>query len=264
MSLSPVTTDKGTWAITAVRDVTRQEEQQAALRRATEAAVAANRELEAFSYSVAHDLRTPLRGIDGFSQALLEDYGDKLDAEGQEHLRRVRAAAQRMAQLIDDLLSLSRVTRAEMYRTDTDISELATEVCRHFKVTQPSRQVALIVHPGLVAYADPRLMHVVLENLIGNAWKFTSKRPAAQIEIGAEEVDGQRAFFVRDDGAGFDMKYAPKLFTAFQRLHTKAAFDGTGIGLATVLRIVRRHGGKVWAHGEVDRGATFWFTLPRE
>lgn len=262
ISLSPVAVGDGHWAITAVRDITRQEQQQAALRRATEAAVAANHELEAFSYSVAHDLRAPLRSIDGFSQALLEDYGDKLDADGQDHLRRVRAAAQRMAQLIDDLLGLSRVTRAELHRTEVDLTAIANEIADGLQKTQPTRDVSFRIADGLVANGDARLVSVLLENLIGNAWKFTSKRAAAGIEVSSATVDGEIAFFVRDDGAGFDMAYANKLFNAFQRLHNRIDFEGTGIGLATVMRIVRRHGGRVWAEGAVDRGATFWFTLP--
>jgi PAS domain S-box-containing protein len=262
ISLSPVEVDGGHWAITAVRDITRQEQQQAALRRATEAAVAANHELEAFSYSVAHDLRAPLRSIDGFSQALLEDYGDKLDEDGHDHLKRVRAAAQRMAQLIDDLLGLSRVTRTELHRTEVDLSAIANEIADNLRKAHPGRTVTFLIADGLVANADARLVSVLLENLIGNAWKFTARRASATIEVGSSNVDGEVAFFVRDDGAGFDMAYASKLFTAFQRLHSRAEFDGTGIGLATVMRIVRRHGGRVWAEGAVDRGATFWFTLP--
>ena len=262
ISLSPVLVDGATWAITAVRDISHQIEQQAALRRANEAAEAANRELEAFSYSVAHDLRAPLRSIDGFSQALLEDYGDRLDDEGQAHLRRVRAAAQRMAQLIDDLLGLSRVTRSELHRTDVDVSAMAAEIADRLQKSQPARAADIRITPGLRARADARLLGVALENLLANAWKFTARAPSAHIEVGRTEVEGAPAFFVRDNGAGFDMHYAGKLFSAFQRLHNKAEFDGTGIGLATVQRIVRRHGGRVWAEGVVDRGATFWFTLP--
>ncbi|MEZ4296883.1 MAG: PAS domain S-box protein [Polyangiaceae bacterium] len=262
ISLSPVKMPEGWWAIAAVRDITRQEQQQAALRRATEAAVAANHELEAFSYSVAHDLRSPLRSIDGFSQALLEDYADKLDEEGRQHLTRVRAAAQRMAQLIDDLLGLSRVTRSELFRTEVDVTSMAHDIVDALRRAHPHRDVRVLVQDGLTVHADPRLMSVALENLIGNAWKFTSKCAKATIEIGSATHDGEVVFFVRDDGAGFDMTFVNKLFTAFQRLHTRADFEGTGIGLATVMRIIRRHGGRVWAEGAVDRGATFWFTLP--
>lgn len=262
ISLSPVEVEGVHWAITAVRDITRQEQQKAALRRATEAAVAANHELEAFSYSVAHDLRAPLRSIDGFSQALIEDYADKLDDEGNAHLNRVRAAAQRMAQLIDDLLSLSRVTRTELHRSAVDLSSIAGEIAATLSKTHPSRGVTFRIQDGLVVHADARLVSVLLENLLGNAWKFTSKRPNATIEVASTSVASEVAYYVKDNGAGFDMAYANKLFTAFQRLHSRADFEGTGIGLATVQRIVRRHGGRVWAEGAVDRGATFWFTLP--
>lgn len=262
ISLSPAQMREGSWAITAVRDVSQEVAQEAALRRANETAIAANRELEAFSYSVAHDLRSPLRSIDGFSQALLEDYTDKLDGDGKDYLNRVRAAAQRMARLIDDLLSLSRVTRSELHRSRVDLSEIAREILAGLRRGHADREVSVIVHDGLVADADARLIGVALENLLANAWKFTSRKNGATIEVGSAVVNGQRAFFVRDDGAGFDMTYANKLFTAFQRLHAKAEFDGTGIGLATVQRIVLRHGGRVWAEGAVDRGATFWFTLP--
>ena len=262
ISLSPVQTDEGPWAITAVRDITTQENQQAALRRANEAAIAANRELEAFSYSVAHDLRAPLRSLDGFSQALLEDYGDKLEEGGRDDLRRVRAAAQRLAQLIDDLLSLSRVTRTELHRSRVDLSELAREITGAHRRSAPTREVELAIEEGLVADADARLMGVALENLLGNAWKFTARKKLAVIWVGAVRKDDETHYFVRDNGAGFDMAYAGKLFTAFQRLHARADFEGTGIGLATVQRIIHRHGGKLWAEGAVDRGATFWFTLP--
>ncbi|MFB2973212.1 PAS domain S-box protein [Aerosakkonema sp. BLCC-F183] len=223
---------------------------------------AANKELEAFSYSVSHDLRAPLRSIDGFSQALLERYADKLDEKGKHYLQRVRAGSQRMAELIDDLLTLSRVTRSEMHRTQVDLSALAKSICQELQETQPQRQVEWQIAEGLVAQADARLLRVVMENLLNNAWKFTSKGIRSHIEFGCElQPDGQMAYFVRDSGAGFDMAYADKLFGAFQRLHNTAEFPGTGIGLATVQRIVHRHGGRVWAIAAVDRGATFYFTL---
>jgi light-regulated signal transduction histidine kinase (bacteriophytochrome) len=223
-----------------------------------------NQELESFSYSVAHDLRAPLRSIDGFSQALLEDYADKLDAEGKQYLRNVRESAQEMAQLIDDLLMLSRVTRSELRREAVDMTARARSVFARLQKSEPERKAELVVSDELVATADPRLVAVVLENLLGNAWKFTRMRPTAHIEFGARDDDGRRAFFVRDNGAGFDMAFAKKLFGVFQRLHSAAEFEGTGIGLATVQRIVRRHGGRVWAEGEVGRGATFSFTLGEE
>jgi light-regulated signal transduction histidine kinase (bacteriophytochrome) len=237
------------------------EEEKQALRHAKSAADAANRELEAFSYSVAHDLRAPLRSIDGFSQALLEDYHDKLDAEGKTHLGYVRESAQQMAQLIDDLLALSRVSRGEIQRERTDLATIAHLVMTRLQKREPERKIVLVVPTELVAVGDPRLLGIVLENLLGNAWKFTSKQPAARIELGHRIEAGRSVYFVRDDGSGFDMAYADKLFGAFQRLHSVNEFEGTGIGLATVQRIVRRHGGSVWAKGEVGRGATFYFAL---
>jgi light-regulated signal transduction histidine kinase (bacteriophytochrome) len=230
-------------------------------RLATEQAEAVNRELEAFSYSVAHDLRAPLRSIDGFSQALLEDSADKLDEEGQKHLRFVRESAQQMAQLIDGLLTLSRVTRSELGRERVDLSALARAAIARLQRHQPDRRVDVTIRDGLEGEGDPRLLTVVLDNLLGNAWKFTGRRDQARVEFGVKSSDGRPAYFVRDNGAGFDMAYADKLFGVFQRLHGAAEFEGTGVGLATVQRIVRRHGGRVWAEGEVDGGATFYFTL---
>jgi len=222
---------------------------------------AANEQAEAFAYSVSHDLRAPLRAIDGFSLALLEDYGDHLDSDGRGYLRRVRAASQRMGQLIDDLLKLSRLTRDEMRHEAVDLSALTREIATELQQAQPGRRVEFVITPGLVTTGDARLLRVVLANLLGNAWKFTAKRSQARIEFGLVEVEGQPAYFVRDDGVGFDMTYAGKLFGAFQRLHTATEFEGNGIGLATVRRVVQRHGGRVWATGTVDKGATFYFTL---
>jgi two-component system, NtrC family, sensor kinase len=219
-----------------------------------------NDELESFSYSVAHDLRAPLRSIDGFSLALLEDCGENLNEDGKQYLRYVRESAQHMARLIDDLLALSRVSRAELDRAETDLSSIARSVAERFARAAPDRQVELHLLDQLVANCDSHLLTIVFENLIGNAWKFTGKRGDARIEIGAT---GQNppTYFVRDNGAGFDMSYASKLFGVFQRLHSAAEFEGTGIGLATVQRIIRRHGGRIWAEGEVGSGATFFFTL---
>jgi PAS domain S-box-containing protein len=222
---------------------------------------AANKELEAFSYSVSHDLRSPLRAIDGFSQAILEDHAAKLDDDAKNYFQRIRAATQRMGELIDDLLGLSRVTRAEIHRERIDLSSLAEEVAADLRSSQPEREVEFRIVQGLQAEGDSRLIRVALQNLIGNSWKFTSKRPNAQIEFGLVRSNGQRAYFVRDNGAGFDQAYADRLFGAFQRLHGMNEFPGTGIGLATVQRIVHRHGGKVWAEGVVDKGATVYFTL---
>jgi hypothetical protein len=222
---------------------------------------AANKELETFSYSVSHDLRAPLRSIDGFSQALLEDYADQLDEEGKDNLQRVRAATQRMGELIDDMLNLSRVARKEICVETVDLSAMAQTIAAELRRSQPERQVELVIADGMVADGDSGLLKSALENLIGNAWKFTGKRSEAKIEFGITRRDGNTAYFVRDNGAGFDTAYADKLFGAFQRLHGHNEFSGTGVGLATVQRIIHRHGGQVWAEGEVDKGATFYFTL---
>ena len=220
-----------------------------------------NKELESFSYSVSHDLRAPLRSIDGFSQALLEDYGDKLDPEAQNHLHRVRRAAQHMAALIDDMLNLSRVTRSQILRETLDLSGIAKSIASELHEADPARNVEFIIEDGLVAMGDSHLMHAALVNLFGNAWKYTSSHPHATIEFGKSKQNGKNPFFVRDDGAGFDPRHAGRLFGVFQRLHTAAEFPGTGVGLATVQRIIHRHGGEVWAEGEVEKGATFYFTL---
>ncbi|MGI5835608.1 MAG: PAS domain S-box protein [Chloroflexota bacterium] len=220
-----------------------------------------NKELESFSYSVSHDLRAPLRGIDGFSQALLDEYGDRLDDKGQHYLKRVRAATQRMACLIDDMLTLSRVTRHELMRKEVDLSALAADAAADLMKAEPERCVEFVIEPNVIAFGDPRLLTAVLENLIGNAWKFTSKHPRARIQFGTIAQDGSTVYYVRDDGAGFDMAYSEKLFGTFQRLHSQSEFRGTGIGLATVQRIIHRHGGRVWAEGAPEQGATFYFTL---
>jgi two-component system NtrC family sensor kinase len=223
-----------------------------------------NRELEAFSYSVSHDLRAPLRGIDAFSQAFLEDYADRLDEKGADYLRRVRAGAQRMGELIDDLLELSRVGRTELRRDQADLSAIAESITADLAGKEPTRHVEVEIQPGLKAHVDSRLIRAALENLFGNAWKFTAHVPKARIEFDAYERDGMTVFFVRDNGSGFDMKYVEKLFNPFQRLHSEAEFPGTGIGLATVNRIIERHGGRVWAEGIVGEGATISFTFSRQ
>lgn len=222
---------------------------------------ASNRELEAFSYSVSHDLRAPLRGMDGFSQALLEDYADQLDETAKNYLNRIRNSTQKMAELIDDLLKLSKVTRVEINYNKIDITEIVQEIMIELQQENPERIVKWKVHDFLKARADISLLKIVLRNLIGNAWKFTSKHSEANIEVGSFVKDGKTVYFVKDDGAGFDMTYAEKLFKAFQRLHAMNDFDGTGIGLAIVGRIISRHGGRVWAEGEPEKGATFFFTL---
>ena len=221
-----------------------------------------NRELESFSYSVSHDLRAPLRSIDGFSQALVEDAGPALDAESRGHLDRIRAATQRMGRLIDDLLALSKVTRAEMKTERVDLTEIATQIAGDLARQAPDRRVHLTIAPGLTATGDPQLVRLALQNLIENAWKFTGRREQATIEVGAtRDEDGFQAFYVRDNGAGYDPAFAQKLFGPFQRLHPASEFPGTGIGLATVQRIVHRHGGHVWAEGKINEGASFYFTL---
>jgi DNA-binding response OmpR family regulator len=220
-----------------------------------------NKELEAFSYSVSHDLRAPLRSIDGFSQILLKDCAEVLDAQGMHHLQRVRAAAQRMGDLIDDLLQLSRVGRGDLSRSRVNLSGIARTIATELGRNEPERMVKFDVPDELFADADNRLIKVALENLLGNAWKFTSKIAGAKIEFGAEQRDAATVYFVRDNGAGFNMDYADKLFSPFQRLHRDADFPGTGIGLATVYRIFDRHGGRVWAEGAVGKGATFYFTI---
>jgi PAS domain S-box-containing protein len=220
-----------------------------------------NAELEAFSYSVSHDLRAPLRSIEGFSQALVEDCGAALDERGRDYLQRVRNGAARMSELIDDLLALSRVSRSAMIRGPVDLSALATTVVQTLQARAPQRRVSIEVVPGLSAVGDARLLQIALENLLGNAWKFTRKQPQAHIEFGVTEQDGMPVYYVRDNGAGFDMAHAAKLFGAFERLHADSDFEGTGIGLATVRRVIQRHGGKVWAEGKPGQGATFYFTL---
>ncbi len=227
----------------------------------TAALTAANHELSAFAYSVSHDLRAPLRAIDAFSQALLEDHSAALDAQGQDYLRRVRANASRMGQLIDDLLQLSRLTRAEMRLEPIDLSAIARSIASDLQRAQPGRTVAFSIEPGLTARGDPRLLRVLLENLLGNAWKYTSRHPSAHIAFGRSSENGESVYFVRDDGAGFDLAYADKLFRPFQRLHTSEEFEGAGVGLATAQRVVRRHGGRIWADAAPERGATFFFTL---
>ena len=222
---------------------------------------AVNRELEAFAYSVSHDLRAPLRSMDGFSQALLEDYADKLDADGQDYLHRVRAASQRMGQLIDDLLKLSRIARSEVHHEVVNLSALAHAISTELQRRAPDRQVEVVIRDNLNASGDARLLRLVLENLLDNAWKFTSKKARARIELGAKPIADHTAYYVRDNGAGFDMAFADGLFGPFHRLHSKSEFEGNGIGLATAQRVIARHGGRIWAEGSVGQGATFYFTI---
>ncbi|UCD31763.1 MAG: PAS domain-containing protein [Desulfobacterales bacterium] len=222
---------------------------------------AINKELEAFSYSVSHDLRAPLRSIDGFSMALLEEYSDKLDLEGQDYLQRVRSASQRMGQIIDDLLSLSRISRRELRKQDVNLSEIAENILTKLQERDPERTVDIVLGHKVVAYCDPNLVEIVLENLLSNAWKFTTKQEKPWIVFDQIIQDNEMVYCVRDNGAGFDMAYADKLFGTFQRLHKDTDFDGYGIGLATVQRIINRHEGRIWAEGYVNRGASFYFVI---
>ncbi len=247
------------------RDLLRRlnDELEARVRERTAQLETANRELEAFCFSVSHDLRAPLRALDGFSDELLRTYpGRVLDSRGEHYLRRVRAGSQRMGQLIDDLLRLSRLSRVEMRTEWVDLSALAGEVVAELGRREPGRRVAAVIEPDLAAAGDGGLLRVAVENLLGNAWKFTSSNPAATVVVGRCEHRGEPAFFVQDDGAGFDMAHAGRLFGAFQRLHAEREFPGNGVGLATVQRVVHRHGGRVWAEAAPGRGATFYFTLP--
>jgi light-regulated signal transduction histidine kinase (bacteriophytochrome) len=266
---------RATHLVGIIHDITRLKEADAALR-ATNCLLArevhdkrealarldaADRELEAFSDSVSHDLRAPLRAVDGFSQALLEDYGDTLDEGAKQHLGRVRAATERMRGLIDDLLELSRLGRRELRVECVDLGALAREIGEQLRRADPARSVELVIGPAAPVTGDPGLLRIALENLLGNAWKFTSKQERARIELGETTIAGDRVLFVRDDGAGFEMAHAEKLFRPFARLHSDSEFPGTGIGLATVQRIVHRHGGTIWAEAAPGRGATFYFTI---
>jgi light-regulated signal transduction histidine kinase (bacteriophytochrome) len=255
ISLSPLETADGVLVSSAIRDITERKMIESAL-------TLANRELEAFSYSVAHDLRAPLRGMNGFAQVLLNTYKDKLDSDGQDWLHEILLNATKMGALIDALLGLARVTRTELRPQSVDLSAMARAAVAQLAASEPERSVDVVIEGNLWAELDPGLARVIADNLLGNAWKFTSKAASARIEFGTAEANGVQCFFVRDNGAGFDMDFAKKLFAPFQRLHTVAEFPGTGVGLATVQRIVSRHGGRIWAEASVNRGATFSFTVP--
>ncbi len=254
VTLSPIETDEGPLVSRAIRNITERKRIESELQ-------LSNRELEAFSYSVAHDLRAPLRGINGFSLALLEDCADKLDPAGKDYLRRISDGATRMGQLIDALLGLARVTRKELRRESVNLTQLAEAVTKQLQAAEPGRTVVFDNQPNVLAQGDPQLLRAALENLLGNAWKFTGTREAGRVTFGSTVQKGATVYYVSDNGAGFDMAYAAKLFTPFQRLHSASEFAGTGIGLATVQRIVTRHGGRIWAEGHVGQGASFFFTL---
>jgi PAS domain S-box-containing protein len=263
ITISPVRDARGNvvGASKMARDITDHKRVEQALAKAKESAEATSREFEAFSYSVAHDLRAPLRWIDGFSQALLDDHADGLAPEGRRYLGKVRESAQYMAQLIESLLSLAQISQGDLRREQVDLSAIARETTRRLQVAQPERNVEVQIADGLTCHGDGRLLGIALANLFGNAWKFTGKRADPRVEFGVTRTGERDAFFVSDNGAGFDMKFAEKLFGVFQRLHPGSEFEGTGVGLATVLRIIRRHGGQIWAEAAVERGATFFFTL---
>ena len=268
ISLSPLETEEGLLVSAAIRDVTQRKLMEEDVQKLNEdlkqraaQLEAAIRELEAFSYSVSHDLRAPLRSIDGFSHVVLEDYGEQLPADARGYLERVRAAAQRMAVLIDDLLNLSRVTRTAVQPKFINLSKMVEEIVQGLQEAQPDRQVAFSLTPDLMVEADPHLIHIVLENLLSNAWKFTSKHEQPEVEFGQKKHVKERTFYVRDNGVGFDMAYADKLFGVFQRLHSVSEFPGTGVGLATVQRIISIHGGRIWAESAEGKGTTFYFTL---
>jgi PAS domain S-box-containing protein len=268
ISLSPLETDEDFLVSAAIRDVTQRKLIEADvqklngdLKQHASQLEAANKELESFSYSVSHDLRAPLRSIDGFSHALLEDYGEQLPSEARNYLERVRNAAQRMAELIDDLLNLSRLTRTPLQPRLINLSKVAEELSLALQEEHPDRQATFSITPDMMVYADPNLLRIVLDNLLNNAWKFTSKREHTTIDFGQQSMSKERVFYVRDNGIGFDMAFVDKLFGVFQRLHPVSDFPGTGVGLATVQRIVKIHGGRIWAESTVDQGATFYFTL---
>jgi len=223
--------------------------------------IEANKELEAFCYSVSHDLRAPLRGIDGFSKILEDEYTDKLDLQGRDYIRRICSASHKMGELINDLLSLSRITRSEIKFENVDLSTMVQKITSELNSLEPNRKVDFVITEGLFVKGDAKLLHVAMNNLLNNAWKFTEKQPHARIEFGIRQHNDSPAYFINDNGVGFDMTYADKLFVAFQRLHSPGEFEGTGIGLATVQRVIHKHGGCIWAEGELGRGARFCFTL---
>ncbi len=268
MSLSTSSQDEGVLMTVIIRDVSESKKQKdeiiqlnRSLKKHAIELESTNKEMEAFCYSVSHDLRAPLRAIDGFSMIVLKDYGDKLDAKGKDRLERVRNGAQRMALLIDDLLTLSRITRAEMVKEELDFSVLVKDVEKDIRQLDEDRKIKCFIQPGMKAFGDAKLLTIAMTNLLSNAWKFTAKKDDATISVQSELINDQIIYSVKDNGAGFNMEYAEKLFGAFQRLHDESEFPGTGVGLATVQRVIIKHGGRVWAESEVGRGSTFYFTL---
>ncbi len=262
ISSSPLQTEDGLLVTSFIRDITERKRAEQRIAERNQQLADLNRELEAFSYSVSHDLRSPLRSIEGFAKILLRDYSGKmLDSTGDDYLQRMRTAAGRMGQLIEDLLELSRVSRTEFSLKPVNLTDMANDIFQELKTRNPDRQIEISVQPGMTAEADPRLLGVVLSNLLGNAWKFTEKTAHPRIECCRQIKNGQEVFSVRDNGAGFDPAFADKLFSPFQRLHKSSDFEGTGVGLAIVQRVIQRHNGRVWSESEIDKGATFHFTL---
>jgi PAS domain S-box-containing protein len=248
--------------LSLVNDITQRQEAEESLKKYARELEEANKELEAFSYSVSHDLRAPLRTLDGFSQMVLEDCSGILDEKNRDYLNRIRNASQLMSQLIDDILRLSRVGRAEMNCLELDLSQITQSILDEFKSSAPARKLKATIQPELKVCGDPALLKIMLQNLLENAWKYTGRCEQAEINFGCRDYNEEEVFFVQDNGAGFNMKYADKLFQPFQRLHAKEEYEGTGIGLAIVQRIIRRHGGRIWAESEVEKGTTFFFTIP--
>ena len=247
--------------ITSTMDITERKHTEEQLHQRSLELQAANRELEAFSYSVSHDLRAPLRAIDGFSRILLQDYTEHLPTDARRHLQRISEASLNMGQLIDDILRLSRITRSELHANHVDLSALAESIIKELRNREPDRKVQTEIQPGLTTAGDERLLRVAMENLLSNSWKFTGKVENALIRVGTERSGAEKTFFISDNGVGFDMAYADKLFGAFQRLHNNEEFPGTGIGLAIVQRVIHKHGGRIWGMAEKNKGATFYFTL---
>ncbi len=245
----------------AIEDITEREDERRALATLRSELEASNRELEAFAYSVSHDLRAPLRSMSGFGQRLLDLYDDQLDDRGRDYLRRIRNASERMAELVNGILQISRLGRTQVTRAPVDLTSMARRILGELRREDPTREATTEIAEGVTVQGDLRLLEQLLRNLLENAWKFTSKRPVAQIEFGTSEREGKTVYFVRDNGAGFDMQYAGELFGLFQRLHSRREYEGTGIGLAIAKRIVQRHDGEIWAEAEAERGATFCFTL---
>jgi PAS domain S-box-containing protein len=262
ISSSPLQTEDGLLVTSAVRDITERKQAETRIAERTQELAAMNRELEAFSYSVSHDLRAPLRSIEGFAKILLRDYnGKQLDSVGADYLGRMRSAVGRMGQLIEDLIELSRILRVDISIETVDLTRMAKEILSDLRSRDPERQVELLIQPGMTATGDPRLLSVALTNLLGNAWKFTGKILSPSIQFSSRVTDGQEVYSVQDNGAGFNPEFADKLFAPFQRLHRASDFEGTGVGLAIVQRVIQRHNGQIWAESAVDQGATFYFTL---